>query len=170
MALLHFNNYLDSWKQKILSYAGSTQFRDHLQRQMLSYKDFTLTSTQMDTLNATPVALIAAPGSGLINVVDEIFTYVAAGATPFELGSGVLDYRYTDGSGVKVATSVPNAQVESASATYYRSIKADGVPVANAAIVAYASADVSAGNGTVYGRIWYRTLKVAEVGVISELT
>lgn len=171
MALLTFNSYLDRWKQKFLQFAGDAQFRDHLSRAGLSYQDFKLTAAQMDTLNATPVALLAAPGAGLVYLVERIYTIIqSTGFTAFELGSGTLDYKYTDGSGVKVVTSVPNATVESATDTAYNSDAADGVPAANAAVVAYASADVTAGTGAVYGRIWYRTVKVAEVGVRTELT
>lgn len=172
MALLHYNSFLDRWKQKLLQFSGDTQFRDHLQRSGLSYKDFTLTATQMDTLNATPVSILAAPGAGLVTIVEGIYTRVAPGVTPFEAGSATLDYKYTDASGVVVATAVPNAQVEAATAAvgYYRSIATAGVPVANAAIVASIGTDVSAGDGVVYGRIWYRTVKAAEVGVTTELT
>lgn len=170
MATLHFNSYLDRWKQKFKELHGHRQFTDHLVNAGLSYVDFKLTSTQMDTLNATPVSLLAAPGTGLVNIVESVLTYIDAGATAFELGSGTLDYKYTNGSGAKVATSVPNATVESSSDTYYRSVPEAAVPVPNAAIVAHASADVTAGDGTIYGRIWYRTVKVADLGVIQELS
>jgi hypothetical protein len=149
MALLTFNSYLDRWKQKILQFAGDKQFSEHLQRAGLSYQDFTLTAAQMNTLNATPVAVLAAPGAGLVNIPAGIVTYIDAGATPFELGSGVLDYKYTDGSGAKAGTSVTNAAVESATDTQFLSIPEAVVPVANAAIVAHASADVTAGDGVV---------------------
>lgn len=170
MALLHYNSYLDKFKQKILQYAAEPQFRDHLQRAGMSYKDFTLTSTQMDTLNATPVSLLAAPGAGLINQVEGVETYIDAGSTPFEAGSATLKFCYTDGSGAEVATAIPNATLESASDTYYRSVALACVPVVNAAIVAAIGTDVSAGNGTIYGRIWYRTINVSEMGVRTELT
>jgi hypothetical protein len=168
MALLHFDSYLDRWKHRLLSMCGSTDYRDHLQRSGVSYKDFTLTAAQMNTLNATPVSILAAPGAGLVNIPVGILTYVDAGATPFELGSGVLDYKYTNGSGAKAGTSVTNAAVESATDTQFLSIPEAVVPVPNAAIVAHASADVTAGDGTVYGRIWYRTVKLAEVGVVTQ--
>ena len=168
MATLHFNAYLDRWKQKFKQLHGHNQFVDHLNRSVQSYVDFKLTAAQMDTLNATPVALLAAPGAGLVNIVEGVVTFIDAGATAFELGAGTLDFRYTNGAGASVATSVPNATVESASDTYYRSVPLAAVPVVNAAVVAYASADVTDGDGVVYGRIYYRTVKVAELGVTQE--
>lgn len=170
MGLLHFNSYLDRWKQKILQFAADPQFRDHLQRAGLSYVDWKLTAAQMNTLNATPVALLAAPGTGLVNIFEGAFTFVDAGATPFEAGSATLKFCYTDASGVEALTAVPNATVESATDTYYKSVSLAGVPVVNAALVAVIGTDVSAGDGTLYGRIWYRTVKAAEVGVRTELT
>lgn len=160
---LAFNSLLDRWKHRILSYAGETEFRDHLVRGKINYQDFKLTSTQLDTANATPVTLLAAPGAGLVNVVVSVFTKVVAGATPFELGSGTLGFLYTDGSGAAVATAVPNATVESATDAYYSSVALAVAPVVNAVIVAKPSADVTAGNGTLYGRIYYVTLKHSEL-------
>lgn len=169
MAALDFNSYLDRWKHRILSMAGSKDFSEHLQRAGLSYKDFKLTSTQLDTLNATPVALIAAPGAGLVTLVSQVFTFIDVGATPFEAGSATLGFTYTDGSGAASATAIPNATLESATDTYYWSVGLACVPVVNAAIVASVGTDISAGDGTLYGRIWYRTVKVAEVGVTQQL-
>jgi len=164
MAVLDFDATLDRWKHRILSFCGETELRDHLIRGgIMSYKDFKLTSTQMDTLNATPVTLIAAPGAGKALVVEGVYTFIDAGSTAFELGSGTLDFKYTNGSGAQVATSVPNAQVESSSDTQYRSVALAVVPVLNAVVVAHASADVTAGNGTIYGRVWYRIVDNTEL-------
>lgn len=157
---LTFNRFLDRWKHRILSYAGDVELRDYLIRSDVSFADFTLTSTQLDSANATPVTILAAPGSGLINVVSHIVTYVDAGATPFELGSGTLGY--LDEAGTAVATAVPNTTVESATDTYYVSVALACVPAVNSAIQAKPSADVTAGNGTIYGRIYYRTVNVSE--------
>lgn len=164
MAPLAFNGLLDRWKHRFLSFLGDTELLYHVLRGTVFYKDFSLTAAQMDTLNATPVSLLAAPGAGLCILVNHIHTRIfATGFTRFELGSGVLEYRYTDGSGVQVATDVPNTQVESATDTAYQSVGLAGVPVDNAAIVAKASADVTSGTGNVKGRIYYRVIKVAEL-------
>lgn len=164
MASLKFNSLLDRWKHRILSYVGDTELRDHLLRGQYNYQDFVLTAAQMDTLNATPVTVLAAPGSGLVNLVTGLFLKVnATGFTAFELGSGVLEFRYTDGSGAKVVTDVTNAVVESATDVMDYCPPIVCAPLANAVIAAHASADVTAGTGNVQGRLWYLTVKVSEI-------
>lgn len=163
MASLAFNSLLDRWKHRILSYAGGVDLRDNLLRGQCNFQDFKLTAAQMDTLNATPVTILAAPGAGLAILVVSIFTKIVPVATPFELGSGTLGYLVTDGSGAAVATAVPNASVESATEAYYNSVGLAVAPVVNSPIVAKASADVTAGDGAVYGRIYYRVIKHSEL-------
>lgn len=160
---LSLNGLVDRYRQKFLQFTGETEFRDQLLRVSDFHQDFGLTAAQLDTANATPVTLLAAPGSGVTNVVIGIYTYVVAGATPFELGSGTLGYLYTDGSGAAVATAVPNATVESATTTSYWSIPLAVVPVVNAVIVAKPSADITAGDGAIYGRIFYKSVRVGEL-------
>lgn len=157
-----FNQLYDRWRFRLTSFAGD-EFRTHLQRVGVSYKDIKLTSTQMDSLNGTPVELIPAPGAGKAIEVLGAFSYIDAGSTPFELGSGTLLFKYTNGSGAEVATAIPNATVESATDTYYRSVALAVVPVVNAAIVAHAGADVTAGNGAVYIRVYYRTVTIETI-------
>lgn len=163
MSMLAFNIFLDRWKHRHLSFAGGTDFRDHLLRAGLSYQDWRLTNAQVDTLNATPVQILAAPGAGLVNIVEGVLTRINFLTTAFELGSGVLSFLYTDGSGDKVAADVPNATVEAAATAYYRSVGLSVIGLANAKVVAKASADVTAGGGTIQGRIWYRTMKIADL-------
>lgn len=162
---LSLNSLLDRWKQKFLQFAGDTEFRDQLIRGHINYQDFKLTAAQLDAANATPVTILAAPGSGLVNNVIGIMTKVAAGATAFELGSGTLGYLLTDGSGAAVATAVPNATVEATanSTVYYWSPGSAVAALPNAVIVAKPSADVTAGDGTIYGRIYYVTCKHTEL-------
>lgn len=161
---LQLNSLLDRYKQAFLQFCGDTGFRDHLLRAQTNYKDFVLTAAQMDTLNATPVTVLAAPGSGLVNLVQAIFLQVnSTGFTAFELGSGVLEFRYVDGSGSKVITDVVNGVVESATDVQDLCPPIVCTPSANALICAHASADVTAGTGNIQGRIWYRTVKVSEI-------
>ena len=158
MAHYSFNSLLDRWKNRIYGVWGDTSLRDHMLRSQVNYVDWDLTAAQMDALNATPVTLLAAPGSGYMNIVHGGVTFIDAGATAFELGAGVLSFLYTDASGAKTMTDVPNTTVESATDTYYRSVGLAVVPVSNAPIVAFASADVTAGDGALYGRIFYSTI------------
>lgn len=164
MASLQMNGLLDRYKQKFLEFCGGTEFRDHFLRSQAFYKDFVLTAAQMDTLNATPVTVLAAPGAGLVILVQGILLQVnATGFTAFELGSGVLEFKYTDGSGAKTVTDVTNAVVETATDVMDWCPGIVCAPLANALICAHASADVSAGTGNIQGRIFYRTVKVSEI-------
>ncbi len=158
-----FNAFLPQNQNYFYQWCGQSDLRDNLVRCQTSFVDFKLTAAQMDTLNATPVTVLAAPGAGLMNIVDSIVTYIAPGATPFELGSGTLGFLTTDGSGAAVATAVPNASVESATAVYYSSVALAVAPAVNVPIVIKASADVTAGDGLVYGRIFYHTVQVGEL-------
>src|SRR3990167_10184245 len=90
---LSFNRLLDRWKHRNLSYAGSVELRDHLDRSSMSYADFKLTSTQVDTLNATPVTVIAAPGAGLINQVIGVAWFNDFNSVAFS--AVALEVRYT---------------------------------------------------------------------------
>lgn len=159
---LNFNSQTDHEKQLFSQTYTDGTFRDHVLRTFINYQDFRLTATQLDTANATPITVLPSPGSGLANLVTGILTYVAAGATPFELGSGTLGYLYTDGSGAAVATAVPNATVESATGVYYWSVPLAVAPLTNAVIVVKPSADITAGDGVIYGRIFYQTVRVAD--------
>lgn len=140
----------------------SDDFTKDLLRVGISYKDVKLTSTQMDTLNATPVELVAAPGSGKFLEVIAVLAYVVPVLTAFELGSGTVDMRYTNSSG-GLAAQLTNAFVESAAAALFKAYGRDVVITENAALVAYASADVSAGDGALYLRVFYRTQKTSEI-------
>ena len=160
-----FNGLLDRWKHRLLSVYGETELRDHVLRGTVHYKDVVMTSTQLDSANATPIELIAAPGSGLALIPLAALTKVVAGSTAFELGSGTGAFKYTDGSGVEALTAVTNAILETtANATgYYRSVGLAGVPVVNAALVFQPGADVTAGNGNIYVRVCYLVVKVGEL-------
>ena len=164
MAVLVFDTYLDRFRHWLLTFAGDPHLRDHLKRSVVSYRDFKLTSTQLDALNATPIELIPAPGADKAVVVEGVFTKIDAGATAFESGTATLKFCYTNGSGDETATAVPNARVESGTDTYYHSIPAAVIPVVNAKVVAAIGTDISAGDGTIYGRIFYRVVDVNEVG------
>jgi len=161
---LAMNGLLDGFKHKFLQYLGDTGFRDHLLRSQLFYQDFVLTAAQMDTLNATPVQILAAPGAGLSIIAEAVYCKVfSTGFTAFELGSGVLSFLYTDGSGAKLTADVPNASVESATDVEYHAVAASVAPVANAKVVAKTSADITAGTGNVKGRLYYRVVKASEI-------
>lgn len=161
---LSLNRLSDYAKTKMLQFVCDPSFLSHLNRCSESYQDFTLTAAQLDTLNATPVTVLAAPGSGLYNIVTGIALMInSTGLTRMELGSGVMEFRYTNASGSKVITDVTNTVVEAASDALGYNPAIVCVPVANAAIIVNASADISSGTATIQGRIYYRTLKLSEI-------
>lgn len=130
---------------------------------VLKYVDLNLTAAQQDSLNATPITAIAAPGSGVITQVMSATCFIDFVSVRNECGSCVLSFRYTDGSGVKATADVPNATFELNSDTYYVAVGASGVPVVNAAIVASVDADVTSGDSLVNCRLYYRTVTVSDI-------
>jgi len=161
---LYLNRNLAATKQKQLQSVGDIEFSDNLGRSGDNFVDFVLTAAQMDALNATPITVLAAPGSGYVNVCTGLFLKInSTGYTAFELGSGVLEFRYTNASGAKVVTDIANASVESSTDLDVWSPAIVASVVENAVICAHASADVTAGTGNIQGRLFYKTIKLAEI-------
>jgi len=167
MPLYAYNTLNPGLANRITGVVGEPVFKDQLVASLDSFVDFKLTAAQMDTLNATPVTVLAAPGVGLTNWISRVEIVVVPGATAFELGSGTLDFKYTDGSGASVCATIPNATLETASGTnaFYSAIAVSVATLENAVIVAKTTTDVTAGDGAVYGRIYYKTINTA--GLIS---
>lgn len=125
--------------------------------------DVNLSAAQLDTLNATPITVIAAPGSGKALMVESAFCFVDFVNTRLEAGSGVLSFRYTDGSGTKATADIPNATIELNSDTHYVAAGASGTPAVNAALVATIDADVTAGDTIINCRVYYRTVTISDI-------
>lgn len=132
-----------------------------LEAKVLKSVDLNLTSAQMDTLNATPVEAIAAPGAGYVTQVESVLCKLVYGTT-YDLGSGTVDFRYENSSG-GLAAQLTNAFVESTADAYFTAPGLAAVALANKAIVAYASADVSTGTGALNCRLHYRTVKASDI-------
>jgi len=141
--------------------AGLTLAQMHVSA--LKSVDVNLTAAQLDTLAATPVTAIAAPGSGYVTQVMSATCFVDFVATRLEAGTAVLSFRYTDGSGVKATADVPNTTVELNADTHYIAVGASGVPVANAVIAATIDADVTSGDSIINCRLYYRTVQVSDI-------
>jgi hypothetical protein len=131
--------------------------------QVLKSVDVWLTSDQMNTLNATPVSVLAAGGSGYVNQLESIFCFNDYTSPAFELGSGTIDFRYASSAG-GLAAQISNAAIEYSADSYITAIMRDTATYAdNQAIVAYASADITAGGGTLKCRVFYRTTRIADI-------
>lgn len=136
---------------------------DDMSTSALTYRDTTISAAQLDAMNATPISLVPAPGAGIAVDVSSIFCFVDFVATRAELGAGTIDFKYTDSSGAAVAVSLPNTTMELNSDTYYTSAKSSAVPVVNAAVVAHASADVTAGDSLLKCRTFYRLVTISDI-------
>lgn len=146
----------------VAAFATNGITKAQLELQLLQWVDVAIANAAIDTMNATPVQLIAAPGSGKIIqflgaiVVNTFLT------TAFELGSGTMDIRYENSSG-GLAGQLTNAFVESAATAYATVAPLTCVSLVNKAIVIHASADVTAGAGSMAIRSFYRTVTVAGI-------
>ena len=120
-----------------------------------------LTAAQIIAMNATPVSLIAAPGSGRATIVDNITFKMTTTATAFT-GGGAVEFRYTNAAGAKVTADVAAAVVTAGAGTSFTNVKgieASLTPVANAAIViTNATAAFAAGTGTAVVTIHYHVV------------
>lgn len=130
---------------------------------ILQWVDVNIANAALDTLNATPVSLVAAPGSGKIlqfcgAIVVNTFLTAA-----LELGSGTLDIKYENSSGGLVG-QMTNAFVESAATAYAAVAALTAVGLVNKALVLHASADITSGGGSLSIRTFYRTVTVAAIG------
>jgi len=125
----------------------------------------TLTNAEVRTLNATPVTIVPAPGAGKYSAVVRIHVrYVYATAAFDSVGAGDdLEFRYTDASGVKVATNVETTGMLDQTSDKYADTVGDDVvsPVENAVIVVHlASGEVysAAGGGHLVIDTYYMIL------------
>lgn len=116
------------------------------------------------TLNATPVAIIHAPGAGKAIVdVRVSIKYVYATAAFDSVGAGDdLEIRYTDGSGAKVANDIETTGMLDQASDQYRMVGPVNTvltPVANAAVVlrlATGEVYAAAGGGSLVVQAFYR--------------
>lgn len=103
----------------------------------LATAEVTLTATQVKALFTTPIALVAALGSGMVAIVHRITiasTFVSVAYT----GSNALEFRYTNASGAKVTPDIAAATLNFSSGTKLATVAGVATElamVANAAIV-----------------------------------
>lgn len=111
-------------------------------------KKVTLTSAQILALNATPITVLAAPGAGLVTLVNRVTAYKAAGTAYSGIATGEdLAIRYTDGSGAIAAQIETTGFLDQAGALTASSAQPGGLVTANAALVAHMlSGEITTGN------------------------
>lgn len=123
-----------------------------------------ITSAQLLALNATPIEVVPAPGSGYINLIRNWTIVKPAGTAYAGIAAGEdLALKYTDGSGAIAATTIEStgfldqatAQTRSANALSGNGAAAstpgDFTPVSNAAImVQLLSGEITTGTSPLY--------------------
>lgn len=101
-------------------------------------KKVTLTTAQILALNATPITLLAAPGTGLTTIVRGVLAYKAAGTAYAGIALGEdLTLKYTNASGAIAAQIETTGFLDSASALMASGALPGGLVTTNAAIVAH---------------------------------
>lgn len=126
------------------------------------YRDVTIATAAVKTLNGSPVALVPAPGAGFANILVGALLFLDFATTAYDgIAAGEdLSIKYTNGSGVEVA------QVE---ATGFLDAVADALrfvnplaaaafaPAANAALVLHMLTDnIATGDSPLKVRTFYR--------------
>jgi hypothetical protein len=130
----------------------------------------TVTSAQMLALNATPVALVAAPGSGRALIFEGAVLYKAAGTAYSGVATGEdLSIKYADASGAALAGCEATGFFDQATAQtrYVRAAGAasgvsDVTPVANAALVLHMlTGEITTGTSDLVVEVLYRDIAMA---------
>lgn len=98
----------------------------------------TLTSAQILALNATPVAVLAAPGAGLAIVVKQALAHKPAGTAYAGVAIGEdLALKYTNAAGAIAAQIETTGFLDQAGALTASAALPGGLVTANAALVAH---------------------------------
>jgi hypothetical protein len=151
------NLYLhtDSNKSRVLSAVGDADQARGMAHSIPSFKDVTLTAAQLDALAATAVELIAAPGAGKIIQFLGAQVFLDYGTATYAGSSETITFKYENGSGATVGT-ITEAFIESTADAYMWVNPISAVGLANKALIAIASADLTTGDSTMKMRLYYR--------------
>lgn len=143
-------------------FAANVLDKGDLALTILQWVDVLIANAALDTLNATPVSLVAAPGSGKALLFAGALVVNNFVTAALELGSGTLDIKYQNSSG-GLAGQMTNAFVESAATAYAAVAPLTCVALVNQALVLHASADITSGGGNLAIRMFYRTVTIAAI-------
>lgn len=134
-----------------------------LAERVLKYADVTMSSSDVDTLNATPVTAVSAPGAGKCLEVVKLTCFNDFSSVTFDSpGGGTIDLRYTDSSG-SLKAQIINGFLEATSDKFYDAVVQSNYCSTNAALVLWASSDVQQGNGSIKCRVTYRVITSSDI-------
>ena len=152
------DNRSEAVKHRYLSALGDADHARRMQVAIMSIKDVTLSASQLDTLAATPVELIAAPGAGKAIVVHKVYGFLDFNSTAWAGTSETLDVQYTNGSGDVIATFSETNFIEATADALECPAMIQVVPVVNAAVVAGSDADWTTGDSPIKLTLWYSVI------------
>jgi len=140
---------------------------------MVRYRDVTLTNAQVLALRATPIALVAAPGSA--KVVEFISAVIVASqaAGAWTESADNLGVRYTNGAGLQVSDTIETTGLFTAAikATRARAAIDPIGMLKDAALVLHNLGDGEFGGGNVANtmrvRVFYRIHGFASFGTFA---
>ncbi len=130
----------------------------------------TVTTGQVLALNATPITVVAAPGTGRFLLFEGAELYKAAGTAYAGIAGGEdLSFKYTDGSGQELGVCETTGFLDQATAQVRWVRPQTGaisagtvtsiVPVANAVIkIQLLSGEITTGTSDLKCRIFYRVM------------
>lgn len=132
----------------------------------IASQKITVPYTQIITLNSTPVILVPRPILGaignmrLLTVVMGIGAYINYGGMAYT-GANNLEFRYSDGSGVKVTADMSSTFLNSSANgyNYAPAVTSAFIPVNNAPIVvSVPTSNPATGNSSITFVIHYRLI------------
>ncbi len=128
---------------------------------MVKYVDVTLTSAQIKALNATPIALLAAPVTGLVNIVHAVVAKLVYVSATYACNASGASLFYGDNT-TAVGITLTQAFIQSASGTNYLHVRGAATalaPVSASAInIKAASTDPTTGDSLIKIRVYYSIL------------
>lgn len=129
----------------------------------IQYAAVEISSAEILALFTTPKALVAAPGAGKVLEFVSLLLAYDYGTVVYTIGTaGNLQVKYTDGSGAATSTTQAVTGMIDQATDQLRApdkLEASITPVVNAALVlTLATANPTAGDGTIHAKVLYRVL------------
>lgn len=159
----HTHNGIDSPQVSYPTLRGVKNF--------LVSNTITLTSAQIRALHTTPIVLVANPGKKSFVFVEGVAGRLTFGTTSYT-GTNNLEFRYTDGAGLKVCADMPTVAFLNSSSSAYsyspfvidqnRNVDSNFTPVGGdignngQIVVSVPTANPATGNSAVTLTIYYR--------------